>query len=361
MQVIRVNHGLRDHRQIEPLSLLIEALFQQRRWDSADDQIAYFQWVNQANQTLDFAAYLRGSQTLADLLLRASADPANPQAVRYLVAARNLNWRTITAIEHRHGRHDKALAPWLYRVVLNHYQQSALIRRRGLTSFSFHSDADALVNGFRLSNNETLDMSFGIGEELLERIEALFADQPLQQALARLQRADWQQLYGRAAEARQLYTQALAMLQRSGVDQERLDAFVNQASLIPASHLLTELPDRSERSLEFRAWSPLYPGLDQQTGLRGPAPAMQARAELTLDLHSDGSIANLRVGKVEPDSAAVVEEIQQQAQLLTLRPPLQEAAQIWQDLSVRISLSGFYHLDSSPLQLADGASQEEQP
>ncbi|MCI5106850.1 MAG: hypothetical protein MRY76_09070, partial [Pseudomonadales bacterium] len=104
LQVIRVNHGLRDHRQIQPLALLIESQFQQGRWDSADDQIAYFQWVNNANQALDFPAYLRGSQTLADLLLEASADPANPQAVRYLVAARNLNWRTITAIEQRLGR-----------------------------------------------------------------------------------------------------------------------------------------------------------------------------------------------------------------------------------------------------------------
>lgn len=360
LQVIRVNHGLRDHRQIQPLALLIESLFQQGRWDSADDQIAYFQWVNNANQALDFPAYLRGSQTLADLLLEASADPANPQAVRYLVAARNLNWRTITAIEQRLGRHDQILAPWLYRVVLNHYQQSALIRRRGLTSFSFHSDADALVNGFRLSNNETLEMSFGIGEELLERIEALFPGQSLQQALVRLQQADWQQIFGRRTEARQLYEQAYAMLQQSGLDQQRLEAFFNQPALIPATQLLGELPDYGP-ALEFHAWSPLYPGLEQQTALRGPNPAMHSQAELTLDLHSDGSLDNLRFENIEPESAAVKEEMRRQAQLLTLRPPLPGAAQIRKDLRLRLSLSGFYHLQSSPLQLADSANQEEQP
>lgn len=354
LQVLRVNYGLRDHRQIQPLQLLIESLFQQHRWQAADDQIDYFQWLNQANYELDFPAYLEGSQALGDLLLRASADPANPESVRYLVAAKNLNWRTISAIEAHFGRDDPLLAPWLYRVVLNHYQQSALIRRRGLTSFNFHSDADAYVNGFRLSKNETLDMSFGIGEELLLRIETLFADDPLKRALARLQRADWQQIYGKQQQAAVLYDQALALLRDAAMDQQALAQFSHAPALIPAPGLLEQLP-ADDAPLQFQAWSPLYPGLDVQTGaaLTGPARAENFQARLQFDLNPDtGGAQNIRILDIQPASDSFESLLRQQLQLLNFRPPLAQQTAIRKDLELRISLSGFYESAASTVNLS---------
>lgn len=362
LQIIRINHGLRSSRQIGPLQLLIAAHLQARDWSAADSQIDYFQWLNASNYRQDFPAYLSGSEALSDLLLSASADPGNPQAVRYLVAAKNLNWRTITAIEAREGKDSRSLVPWLYRVVHNHYQQSALIRRRGLTSYNFHSDADALVSGFRLSKNESLRMSYNIGKELLQRIERLLPSDAESRALIAVHQADWELLYGQYDAATQRYELARQRMHEGGRSAVEIAAFFNRPVIIPELRLQRDWPELStEQRLSVLAWSPLYPGVAAPlataramaggeplaASLRISPPGTEAASTVLAALQRPWQ---LDIDTANPDIRALRQTILQQARLLQFRP-MQNASRNW--YSLRMELSAHYAADEQ-LALAIG-------
>jgi hypothetical protein len=348
LQIIRINHGLRSPLQIEPLQLLIAAHLQGRDWQAADKQIDYFRWLNTRNYSLDFAAYLSGSEALSDLLLTASADPQNPLAARYLVSAKNQNWRTISAIEARRGKQSPTLIPWLYRVVQNHYQQSALIRRRGLTSYDFHSDADALVSGFRLSRNTSLDMSYNIGQELLERIATLAPANTEARALAAVHQADWELLYGQHQAAQAHYQLARQWMQEGGRSAAEIEGFFNRPVIIPEQQLqLTWPADAASRAMTVLAWSPLYPGVQSPLAAANAAPETgQFFARLRLasprqSIATDSSESlkapwRLEVENANPDQEAFRELIRRQAALLQFRP-LQSETQQWYSLTLQLS------------------------
>ena len=348
LQIIRINHGLRSPLQIEPLQLLIAAQLQGRNWQAADDQIDYFRWLNARNYRLDFGAYLSGSEALSDLLLTASADPQNPLAVRYLISAKNQNWRTISAIEARRGKQSPMLIPWLYRVVQNHYQQSALIRRRGLTSYDFHSDADALVNGFRLSRNTSLDMSYNIGQELLERIAALAPADAEARALVAVHQADWELIYGQHDAALARYQLARQWMREGGRSAAEIEEFFNRPVIIPEQQLqLTWPADATSRAMTMLAWSPLYPGVQSPLAAANAAPETgQLLARLRLipprqSIVTDSAESltapwRLEVDTANPDQEAFRELIRRQAMLLQFRP-LQSETQQWYSLTMQLS------------------------
>jgi len=367
LQIIRVNHGLRSGRQVEPLQLLIAGHLQARDWEAADNQIDYFQWLNTRNYRLDFPAYLRGSEALSDLLLTASADPQNPTAARYLVAAKNLNWRTISAIEAREGRDSPALIPWLYRVVQNHYHQSALIRRRGLTSYNFHSDADDLVSGFRLRKNESLKMSYNIGRELLQRIAALTPAAAEPQALVAVHQADWELVYGQSRAALEYYRIGRQRMQEAGRTAQDIATFFNRAVIIPQRQLQLSWPEHSiNEAISVLAWSPLYPGVPAP--LTAPAITAtdgQLSAQLSLTppepwLEADSSEVlqqpwRLDVESARPDQAAFRELIQRQARLLQFRPMLEITDQSY---NLNMQLSAHFLADESLAETLGFASSD---
>ena len=121
VQIAKVNYGLRAPQQRAALEHLIEALLAQQKWQLAGDQLSYFEWLNDEIYLRDFYDYLRGTKQLSELLYRASADADNSNSTRYLILAKNLSWRAISAIEATLGETDPELVPWLYDVVLAHY------------------------------------------------------------------------------------------------------------------------------------------------------------------------------------------------------------------------------------------------
>ena len=137
MQIAKINYGLDAPQQRIPLAHAITAQLAQGKWEEVDKHFSYFEWLNDEVYQRDFFDYLRGTETLSSMLLKASADTDNPMAVRYLIAAKNLNWRAVSAIEATLGESDARLAPWLYNIVLTHYYQSSLVKRHGMARNTF--------------------------------------------------------------------------------------------------------------------------------------------------------------------------------------------------------------------------------
>ena len=266
LQVIKVNHGLLSTKQFPALQLLAATDLAQQDWQGFDQHLAYFEWLLKKLAVSDFEAFLSGSQILHSLYLDAAATGNNPNNAHYLIAAKQLNWRAVTAIELTHGKDSLRLAPWLYNIVLTHYYQSTLTRRRGLTSYDYKSTTPEIVSGWTLSKNESLEQSFGIGQELLLRIRTLYASSimasPMTDALMLLYMADWELLFSRNSEALEFYRSAYALVKNTNSDAAALNAWFNQPVIIPRRNFADSWqPDsRSSSVIDFIAWSAVFPG-----------------------------------------------------------------------------------------------------
>ena len=341
VQVTKVNSGLHTKTQLPALALLIETQIALRKWDAADQQFAYFESLNARIYSDNFYDYLAGTATLSRLLLSASADTVNPTSARYLIAARNLSWRTVSAIESTLGEHSLELAPWLYNIVLVHYYQSALTKRRGLTSYDYKTDTSDIVAGWSLRRNEYLRISHAVGKELLERIRALYNQaepkQPETDALLTVHLGDWEMLFGRNSEALEYYTTAYEKFVAAGIDSAAVDAFFGKPTVLPANRLITSLesaqqePDRD--SLRFIAWSPNYLAaavpLSQFENRTFQHPEYKATVRFNLTpLNSDGNtqlilvLNSLQVISTNPDSEHVKDLVRDEVSMLQFRPSI---------------------------------------
>lgn len=350
IQVIKVNQGLYSTDQLRPLQYLIEAQLTLGEWHSAETQIEYFQWINVRNYRDSIFTYLNGTEALSGLLLASSANVNNPHSVSHLVAAKNLNWQAVNAIEQTFGPNSLELAPWLYRIVLNHYYQSTMIRRRGLSNHSFKSDNSEIVSGWTMRHNETLNMSYRIGKELLDRIQGLFAHHAAYHeeisndatALATVYQGDWELLFGNHEKALDHYRFAYQNLLQSGRSETQVDRFFDRPVSLPAPNLQIHWPDQltddDNEPLQFFAWSPMYPSASRPAEPRGDAMAMDARqtALVRFDLtpsaddepsdkelaETNLSLDNLQILSTTPDNELTREQARVYISLLQFRPRL---------------------------------------
>jgi len=353
IQVIKVNHGLHSTRQIPVLELLINSQLALDNWSRADEYIDYFEWLNSRNyqhNRNDIEAFLEGSLALSNLLLTASADPDNPRPVRFLVLSKNLDWRAVTAIESNLGAASPELIPWLYRIALNHYYQTTLIRRRFLTNYTYKTDDDELISGWTMPRRESMDISYRIGRELIERLAAIAVhnadSDPTVIAMGCLHQADWDWLFGRQKEAIRSYQQAYAKLLSAGVSAAGLNAFFTQATVLPVTDLRlrwdeSNIPDPAT-PLKVRAFSPLYPGVQLPAGQK-PEPESREQAKRVLvrfDLvaarlngasaapgkkpEAAARLHNLSLVHADPQQQFSVDEIEQEISLLHFRPGLRD-------------------------------------
>lgn len=341
LQILKVNHGLLSEHQFPALQKQSEALRAQQKWDVLDQHFAYFEWLLSRMVTKDFDAYLSGTEILNSLYLATAADIHNLQHAHYLIAAKQLNWRAVSAIEQREGPESLRLAPWLYKIVLSHYYQSALIKRRGMTSYEYKSETPDIVNGWSLSKNESIEKSYNIGLELLLRIRSLYGNSTLASATTDAQMlmhlADWELLFERDDAALDYYQLAFARLQATNPGDDVLQRWFAAPVIIPATRLLESPGQQLQLALDFVAWSPVFPGVRQPPAL-GPAPLLVSaeyvasarfNLEATPITSTDGGrlhyvVQDLALESVLPDNARVANLAHRQIASLQFRPVLVE-------------------------------------
>lgn len=291
LQIIKANHGLLSNQQFPALEMLASVYQEQQDWQGLDQHLAYFEWLLNKLALNDLDATLAGIEILSRIYLRVAADN-NSQNAHYLIAAKQLNWRTATMLELHYGRQDLRLAPWYYNIVLTHYYQSALTRRRGMTSYDFKSNTPEIVSGWSLSKNESLEQSYSIGLELLQRIRDLYANSsqasPITDALLTLHLADWEQLFGHRQSANALYAQAYRELSRNEAGAETVRDWFTHPTVIPQPVLITTLARREDALASARSpssslspvstltivgWSPVFPGAPLPASLTTTGPA----------------------------------------------------------------------------------------
>jgi len=347
MQMIKINHGLDSELQMPALQLLVESLIPQGKWQSLDQQLSYFDWLNRKNGSQDIDNFLNGTEILSRLYLTAAADLDNPQSARYLIAAKNLNWRAVSFIEAVFGNDSLKLPPWLYSIVLTHFYQSRITRRRGMTSYEYKSDNQSIVSGWSLSKNESVQKSYRIGLELLERIRTLYAESENASAetdaMLLVYLGDWELVFNRGNSALRYYQQAYARFIDAGLEPDRINRFFDQTTTLPTSELnvrLNTIPVSDDNeTLTFIAWSPTLPGaaLPSSQLLNSTLKIPGQRALATFNLvplqrsttpavnefrNLDFLISELQLVSATPDSESIKRQARREITALRLRPKL---------------------------------------
>lgn len=353
LQIAKVNYGLSAPQQRVALGYVIEAQLAQEKWEQAGTQLSYFEWLNDEIYTRDFYDYLLGTEQLSDLLLRASANVENSNSTRYLLAAKNLNWRAVSAIEATLGENHVELTPWLYNIVLAHYYQISLLKRPSMFSDVVETEGENVVRGRTLAKGESLRISYRIGKDLLQRIVDIYVaaedSPPESSALARVYLADWDMLFGLEPAALARYQQAYEELINLGVSPARANSLFKRPTVLPAPTLATSLSKMAlqpgEGPLRFTAWTPNYPAtaLPKSQLAVISATGEQLKATLRFNLVPQlpetlmanqrsiklgFNLRELEVISVSPGDEALREQARYEVSLLQLRPALENGLPI---------------------------------
>lgn len=341
IQVAKVNYGLNSAEQIPALELMIETLIAQGNWDAVDSQLEYYGWLNRLSQKNNLDSYLSGLEGMSRLLLAASANTNNPRSVRYLIAAKNLNWNAVDAIESVLGKNSLRLTPWLYNIVLAHYYQSSITKRRGMTSYEYKSDDEKIVSGWSLRKNESMRISYSIGNDLLERIRQIHQNNPQSipetEGLILVYLGDWEILFGNKTRALSFYNAANSAFIDSGVRQGAVNQFFAKTTVLPAETLQIQFAENGEENrLEFVAWSPNYVATatptSQQKNLIPVEPEYNALVRFNLDSLGSSlratesaarmviALSDLQVISSTPDNSFVKDLVRNEINLLQFRP-----------------------------------------
>ncbi len=347
LQVAKINHGLLSEKQFDALVPLLEILIEQEKWLLTNQQLAYFEWLNGKVNALNSEKLLDGIATLNRLYLAAAAHRTDSESGWYLVAAKNLSWRAVSLIQLNFGNNSLKLPPWLYQIVLNHYYQSSLNQRQGLTSYNFKTDEQAVISGWSLSRIEAVQKNYNIGFELLNRIREIYGNlseaSAEQDGLMLVYLADWELLYGRHDSALRYYQEASTALLNNGVDKQEVEKYFRSPVFLPVAQLYAKLPPgRGTQTLnvqKFVVWAPAFPGIntpqDQyiSSTFRVPENTVSARFSLSASMESGesscngGNALNYRVTDVQitdldAEKEIIRERLTRDISALHLRPPM---------------------------------------
>jgi hypothetical protein len=300
-QAHRANFGLYDPGQLTVLNRLLEVLVWQEKWQQLDQRLGYSDWLARRIYTDD-------PEQLASSLLQqgnwhraAAAVVGGSQSAWYLIRGKQFNWQAVSILENHFGVNDPRLIPILYRIVLDHYYQTVSIERRGMTSFDFRTDSKEIANGWWSSKNDTVQRSYRVGQDNLQRIREINRVagnlSPAADALLQVYMGDWEFLHGNGRRAGELYQGAYEGLLAAGIDVRDVDAYFDQPRTLPAQQLeiqwLQPEPRDNESLLLFEAWSSSYPGaqipLEQRPLEELPYSAEFPWARVELKLELDGN------------------------------------------------------------------------
>ena len=120
-----------EHLSSAALEHLIEALLAQQKWQLADDQLSYFEWLNDEIYLRDFYDYLRGTSSSVSCSIEHRPMPKIPTAPgisfwqRISAGARSARSRQLLG---------KQILSWCPGCMMwfAHYYQVSLVKRRSL-------------------------------------------------------------------------------------------------------------------------------------------------------------------------------------------------------------------------------------
>ena len=343
IQVNRASFGLYNPAQLQLLDQLLEALLVQEKWQEFDEKLDYLNWLSRRIFADEPEQLANGLLRQSDWHRAAAGVIQSSQSAWYLIQGKYLNWQAVSVLENYYGKQDPSLAPVLYQIVMEHYYQSVLNQRRGTSSYDFKTDGKAIVNGLMYSRNESVRRSYRIGRDNLQRIREIYRGapgvSPATDPLLQIQQADWEFVHGNNQLALQIYRNAYSDLLDAGINEQAVDRYFEQLTVLPVQNLQVEWPAVAAVTdgtvLEYSAWSSLYPGAQSPVEFRQPpfrsASDLPRRAlvEVTLEMVGDPQGGDFQYGvtrlqpvNTEAVDAPVTSQVLNEVSALVFRPRL---------------------------------------
>lgn len=319
LQLLRVVNGPTSVTQLPAVKELITYGIRQQNWRSVTEQFQFIAWLYTNNPETGAVEKLQALHELSSWHL--AAVYLDELANRYFHRREHIKiveWMLLLA-EAEFGEHSEALVPWLYRSALAIYQYGAGERTAAIR------EPKAISTRIR---------------RIIEESGNLEAE-----AMAMVYEADFVKLSGRMAPVNRMYLKARDKFGDAGIEEARIDAFFNQATMIPMavfhfsidSALAEQAPTIPESNfrtnagieitefVEFLAWEEPLPRFVRPRRPERPSYISEAKTPiysslLQLEVNGRGLVNQVQVIASVPDDHRVRNHAEDGVSRIVFRP-----------------------------------------
>ena len=319
LQLHRVLDGPTSLKQLPTITELISNGIQQKNWTQVTEQFQLVDWLYTNNSKISVEEKLKALNDVAAWYLAAVYLDRLENQLIHRIEYIELTERMLDLAEQELGKDSELVIPWLYQSSLAIYQYGAGVKTAARNRPSMISKRIRRI------------------VERGDKLEAV--------AMAMVFEADVMKLSSPIAPANRLYLQARKTFREAGIDEARIDAFFNQATIIPMakfhfsidsamaeqepfnseSILNIETDDEINEVMEFIAWQELLPAFSRPRRPGRPASISGARTPiystlLELEVNTRGYVNSVRTLGSVPDDHTVRNHAERGVSRLVFRP-----------------------------------------
>lgn len=246
IHVSRINNGLYDLSQVPIIEKMVESLKARGRWEEVHKRHQYLFWLHKRNFGADDPRMLPVIDSLGKWYINDYALNPGRRMMDQLVDAHNLFQHAIDIISGAYGSQDLRLIEPLRGLVMSNWffanyrgsggttqlERSHLTRELGV-------DQVAFTNAGQADNRLTqyLRNNYADGKRAIEQMVAIYSVSPDASpgaaARAKVELADWEQLFDRRRNAGDLYRQAYRELKSDKSTQTEVDKLFGRPVALP--------------------------------------------------------------------------------------------------------------------------------
>jgi tetratricopeptide (TPR) repeat protein len=246
IHVSRINNGLYDLSQVPIIERMVESLKARGRWEEVHERHQYLFWLHKRNFGADDPRMLPVIDRLGKWYINDYALNPERRMMDQLVDAHNLFQHAVNIISGTYGENDLRLIEPLRGLVMSNWffanyrgeggttplERSHLTRELGVDQVNFLTDqhTDNRLTQY-LRNN------YADGKRAIEQMVAIYSVSPDARpgaaARAKVELADWEQLFDRRRNAADLYRQAYVELKADEKTRTQAEKLFSQPVALP--------------------------------------------------------------------------------------------------------------------------------
>ncbi|MDT8428539.1 MAG: hypothetical protein RQ757_07205 [Pseudomonadales bacterium] len=389
-QLLKINYGLYNHQQIAIIEKQLTTHFKQQKWAAVDSDLSYLNWLYTRDSVLDVPARLEGLYKLRDWRLLTLNHDNRRREAEHLLSIRKLSQSALDMAEQFYDEQDPALLKYIYgaaqaelnialAIILTSDISPDLItitegiRANTLSTYQIRSISDVeRVYGPRATSviNRSFKANMNRHANYLERIREFYQQNGNQEAEAmavlllgdaRLMENQYEYQPMRLTSnnrgmsnigfASNLYREAIALLEESGVSNEAIEQYFSCPVLLPASEFEPDFTASSARcqrnnNEEFLDLGMMHLMVDSVPGRVDADTTGFAResfsdlviSTVTFSVMANGQANRIEVINASPDSARNRSLAKSTLERLQFRPALENGRAVRSE-NIRLQLA----------------------
>lgn len=249
IHVSRINNGLYDLGQVPIIDRLLESLKARGLWEEVHNRHQYLYWLHKRNFGADDPRMLPVIDRLGKWYINDYALNPNRRMMGQLVDAHNLFQQAIYIIDGTYGQEDLRLIEPLRGIVMSNWFFYNYTGNTGVSpmerdQFSRDIAVDQVHFAEDQNNRFTQYMrnNYADGKQAIERMVEIYSKSadapPGAAAQAKIELADWEQLFDRRRNAQALYEEAYKELLENEETRHLADKAFAQPVALPALDLV---------------------------------------------------------------------------------------------------------------------------